>query len=58
MMYKCAQCGKEFYFSGETYAYKKSIGFKSGKPKVLNFCGWNCMRTYERKKEVERWMKK
>lgn len=56
-MYKCAQCGKEFWFDGDEYIYKKNV--KNGKEnsKVLNFCGWNCMRKFEKEKEVKQWMK-
>ena len=52
MIYNCSKCNKEFYFEGDIYTYKKSFDHK-----VLNFCGWNCMRKFEREKEVEQWMK-
>lgn len=47
MTHTCDICGKEFYFNGETYLYKKVTG-EGKKTKTHYFCGWNCMRKYEK----------
>lgn len=57
MIYRCVICGKEFVFDGEEYTYKKYM-IKAGKHKTLYFCGWNCMRKYEKESEKKQWMKK
>ena len=49
MIVKCHVCGKDIDLSlyGD-YVYKK-IKYKG--QNYLYFCGWNCMRTYEKKEE-------
>ena len=55
--YKCAKCGKVFYWTNiESYIYKKSTTrLTSNKPKTIYFCGWNCMRKYEKEREKQGW---
>ena len=46
--HKCYVCGtviKRMYW--DEYIYKKNIGKKN---KQVFFCGWNCMRQYEKRK--------
>ena len=54
--YKCFQCGKEFYNNNmKHYMFKQKINRGS---KTIYFCGWNCMREYEKERDLQSWMKK
>ena len=49
--WECAECGKKFYNTAiEQYIYKK---YKPGRG-IAYFCGWNCMRKYEKKRAEAR----
>ena len=56
MIYKCAACGKEFSFSGEKYSYKKKINAHKT-TRTVYFCGYSCMRKFEKEREKESWQK-
>ena len=43
----CPVCKKEFYVYSGDWIYKKSHYEK----KTTYFCGWNCMREWEKKNE-------
>lgn len=57
MKFDCAVCGKhvERLYMDE-WIYKKFVyGHKKDEwAKTLYFCGWNCMRKYEKEQEVKR----
>ena len=50
MIFNCFQCGKEVerMFMDE-YLYKKKH-----QDRTIYFCGWNCMRKFEKEKEVKK----
>lgn len=50
--HKCAVCGtiiKRMYW--DEYIYTKKIGKHN---KQVFFCGWNCMRQYEKEREEKK----
>ena len=50
----CAFCGERFYIDNPGYyVYKKPASTK-GSASMIYFCGWNCMRGFEKKKEEEK----
>ena len=59
MILTCYECGKVFerdYL--DEYVYKKAQYDLGGhNKKTLYFCGWNCMRNFERKREKKQWKK-
>lgn len=47
--YTCAECGETIYIPMISYyIYKRQLNNK----KRLIFCGWNCMRAYEKRIEI------
>lgn len=59
MIFVCEECGKQCERSYmDEYIYKKPIWDSKGHYKqTIYFCGWNCMRKWERKKEKKQWKK-
>lgn len=50
--YICATCGKKFYRDDIThYAYRRTVPNGKSTPSTYTFCGWNCMRAWDRKQE-------
>ena len=50
MTAKCYVCGKDIDLTiYNDYIYKKE--HPDSKSRTIYFCGWNCMRTYEKKEE-------
>jgi DNA-directed RNA polymerase subunit RPC12/RpoP len=50
-VYICHNCGREIWRNyWDEYAYKKQVPVNKKQHKTAYFCGWNCMREYERKK--------
>lgn len=50
----CAFCGEQFYIDNPgCYVYKKPASTKGG-ASMIYFCGWNCLRGFEKKKEQEK----
>lgn len=50
----CAFCGEQFYIDNPGYyVFKKPASTKGSAP-MIYFCGWNCMRGFEKKKEQEK----
>lgn len=45
----CYLCGKEFLYTGCEYIYRRQ-----NKGKRLLFCGWNCMRKWEKENEGDK----
>ena len=42
---KCSECGRVFIVADSgAYRYKKNVGNR-----LRYFCGWSCMRSYEKK---------
>lgn len=54
LYHHCAFCGEQFYIDNPGYyVYKKPASTK-GSASMIYFCGWNCMRGFEKKKEQEK----
>lgn len=49
--FQCAQCGKIAYKNG-TWAYRRNMSVNKGKStKVIYFCGYGCMRAWDKEHE-------
>lgn len=46
----CAVCGKLFILPSQEYVYKKYKGHGTNQRRVF-FCGWTCMRQWEKEHE-------
>ena len=50
-LYCCEWCGKNFYTLNPTaWTYRK----KTPASRILYFCGWNCMRAWEKDRDARR----
>lgn len=53
-MAKCAECGKEFFIPCVSYWTYRKPAWRATHEKTVYFCGWNCMRKWEREQEEKR----
>lgn len=57
-IYYCHTCGKKMFRSyWDEYVYKKELTEnkkRQKKHKTIYFCGWNCMRQYEKESEEQK----
>ena len=57
--YVCTTCGKHFYRdSMEDYVYRRQKAVARKAPQLFYFCGWNCMRAWDREQEEKEEAKK
>jgi len=47
---KCKVCGKSFIMPSQEYVYKAYEGKESDRRRIF-FCGWTCMRQWEKAHE-------